>query len=62
MVLTVKIRYHTEKKLPKIGSIEQLVRMAGSRQINLYTATTYATIKREIILESPVLAEWRQEK
>ena len=36
--------------------------MAGQRQINLYTATTYATIKREIILESPVIAEWREEK
>ena len=42
--------------------MEQLVRMAGQRQLNLYTATTYATIKREVILESPVSAEWRQEK
>ena len=36
--------------------------MAGQRQINLYTATTYATIRREIVLESPVMVEWRQEK
>ena len=46
MIFAVKIRYHSENKLPKIDSIEQLVRMAGQRKINLYTATTYATIKR----------------
>lgn len=59
-MLTVRIRYHTEPKLPKVGSIGQLVRMAGHRQVNLYTATTYATLKRDLLVESPVLAEWRQ--
>lgn len=62
MVMTVKIRYHTESKLPKVTSMDQLVRLAGQRHLNLYTAITYATIKREIILESPVVPEWRQEK
>ena len=38
------------------------MRMAGQRQINLYTATTYATVKRDIILDSPVIGEWREEK
>ena len=46
MLLSVKIRYHGEDKLPKIEGMEQLVRMAGMRQINLYTASTYGTIKR----------------
>lgn len=62
MTLTVKIRYHSQDKLPKIHSIDQLVRLAAQRRINLYTATTYSTIKRDIVLESPVTAEWRQEK
>lgn len=62
MTLTVKIRYHVEEKLPKIHSIDQVVRMAAQRQINLYTATTYSTIKKDIIVESPISAEWRQEK
>ena len=62
MTLTVKIRYHSQDKLPKIHSIDQLVRLAAQRRITLYTATTYSTIKRDIVLESPVTAEWRQEK
>ena len=60
MVLSVRIRYHTEDKLAKVTGIDQLVRMAGQRQINLYTASTYATIRKDIILESPVAADWKQ--
>jgi len=56
MTLKVKIRYHLEDKLPKIQSIDQVVRLASQRQINLYTATTYSTIKKDIIVESPVSA------
>ena len=62
MTLLVKIRYHVEEKLQKIHSIDQVVRLASQRQINLYTATTYSTIKRDIMVESPVGGEWRQEK
>jgi len=42
--------------------MDKLIRLVGNRQLNLYTATTYSTIKKEIIVESPVEVEYRHEK
>lgn len=46
MALTMRIRYHTGSKPSKIGNVENLVRLAGNRQLNLYSATTYATLRK----------------
>lgn len=62
MVLTVRIRYHSGTKPSKIGNIDNLVRLAGHRQLNLYSATTYASIRKEIMVESPVSIEHRFQK
>jgi hypothetical protein len=62
LVLNIRIRYHADKKPSKIINLEQLTRQAGNRQLNLYSATTYSTIRKEIIVESPVDVDYRYEK
>ena len=52
--LTVRIKYHPASKPGRIGSIDNLVRLAGNRQLNLHSAATYATIRKEFIIDSPV--------
>jgi hypothetical protein len=59
LALTVRVKYHPGSKPGKINSIDSLVRLAGNRQLNLYSATTYATIRKEIIIESPITIEHR---
>jgi hypothetical protein len=62
MTLSVRIRYHSGSKPSRIGSIDNLVRLTGSRQLNLYSATTYTTIRKELIIDSPVSIEHRYQK
>lgn len=59
LALNIKIKYHAGSKPGRIGSIDSLVRLAGSRQLNLYSASTYATIRKEFMIESPVSVEHR---
>jgi hypothetical protein len=56
------VKYHAGSKPSRIGSIDSLVRLAGNRQLNLHSAATYATIRKELIIESPVSIEHRRKE
>jgi hypothetical protein len=58
----VKIKYHMPRQTPKVDSIDKLIHLAGNRNFNLISAKTYTTLKKEIIIESPVITEFKYEK
>jgi hypothetical protein len=62
LALTVRVKYHAGSKPSRIGNIDSLVRLAGNRQLNLYSAATYATIRKEFIIDSPVTIEHRRKE
>jgi hypothetical protein len=46
LALTVRIKYHPLTKPLRIGSVDSLIRLAGTRLLNLSSASTYATIRK----------------
>lgn len=59
LALTVRINYHPITKPIRIGNMDSLIRLTGTRLLNLSSPTTYATIRKELIIESPVTLEHR---
>lgn len=50
LALNVRIKYHPLTKPLRIGNVDSLIRLAGTRLLNLSSASTYATIRKELII------------
>ena len=46
LFLNVRIKYHPLAKPLRIGNIDSLIRLAGTRLLNLSSARTYASIRK----------------